>query len=286
MDREKILRLILSRLPFVVGLFSVAVFGVAVSLIVNGFVFEKSFELDSKIPNLKKQREKVSDSKVDFSGIELLFGEVGNEENGAISSPVKALRETKEYKVIGTVSTGGRYLLVVEKEGKWKFLKVGDHISGGKLVEIGQFYYEVIRNGNRVRIPIFGIDKKERGRATPTLRQQQRPGDEKKVKVVKLDKTMVERETADIGKLLKDVAIYPVIRKGQTVGYRFARIKRGSILRKIGFKPGDIVIAVNDVPVTTVDDTFKIYNILRNEDTVKVEIERRGRKEVIVYEIH
>ncbi|SNR80578.1 PDZ domain-containing protein [Desulfurobacterium atlanticum] len=280
---------LLRTVPVFIYALAFAVFGVFIGVVSGGFVFEKIFSIDLRLPEVERNKEIKKSKEFDYSGIDKVFGALEDRGDRNIEGKTgtqESSANTGNIKIAGTLIAGKVKYAIVETGDIRRILREGEQLDGFKLVKVEKFFVEVEKGGRRFKIRVFGKDFKGVERK---IEKSTRPSSatvhSTAPKVIKLARAMVEKETADIGKLLKDVAIMPVLRGGKTIGYKFARIKRGSILRKIGLKPGDIILSVNDVPVTTVDDTFKIYNILRNEDTVKVELERRGHREVIIYEI-
>ncbi|WP_456426032.1 PDZ domain-containing protein [Desulfurobacterium sp.] len=277
MRREELLKRFIYILPDAVISIAVSIVSVALGIVLSLFVFYKNFTINQSLS--PAGHKKVPEKRIDYSGIDKFFLSLSG---APLVSPDKNGSSVVSFasgRVLGTIITGKNRFLLVSDGSSFKILKEGDTLNGRKIVKITQLYYQ-LDDGTKIYIlspgGISAVQKPHQ--SFPVARGG-------KEHVVHLDRTMVEKETADIGKLLKDVNIVPVLRHGETIGYRFLRIRPGTILTKIGFRNGDIVTAVNDMPVRTVEDAFKIYNMLRNEDTVKVEIERRGRKEVIIYEI-
>ncbi|OMH40866.1 PDZ domain-containing protein [Desulfurobacterium indicum] len=277
MTRKDIFNRILSLLPIFVNSISLFVIFAAVGVGFSLFVFLKTFNLDTSLP--PALHKKVKYIKRNYSGLDKFFLSKSTSNVVLTGNDVQSQVSAVSGKVLGTITTGKDRFLLISQGDSFKILKEGDTLNGKTIVKIAPLYYQ-LSDGSKIYLLSSGSGSLNRN--LPPNFPVERRGKER---IVKLDRTMVERETADIGKLLKDVNIVPVLRHGETIGYRFLRIKPGTILTKIGFRNGDIVTAVNNMPVRTVEDAFKIYNMLRNEDTVKVEIERRGRKEVIIYEI-
>ncbi len=277
MNRGDTFKRILSLLPVFVNSVSLFVIFVAVGVVFSLFVFIKTFNLDTSLP--PAFHKKVKSIKRTYAGLDKFFLEKTTSDVVPTGNKVQSNVSAASGKVLGTIMAGKNRYLLVSQGNSFKILKEGDTLNGKRIVKIAPLYYQ-LSDGSKIYLLSPG-----RGSLNRNLPPSFPVENKGREKVVKLDRTMVEKETADIGKLLKDVNIVPVLRHGETIGYKFLRIRPGTILTKIGFRNGDIVTAVNDMPVRTVEDAFKIYNMLRNEDTVKVEIERRGRKEVIIYEI-
>ncbi len=273
-------KILLSVLFFCLGAFF--------ALVVNGYLEYRFFSLPpAEIKPVKIQKEE----KKDYSSIDFVF------EDTLPSKPViveeKGKKEEKTVLSSGT-SVGNITLIgtVMIEKGKYALLKINnnpqivkekDSIKGYKVEEIGKFYVVLSKGGNRYRLTVK-VDTGATQRSS-RVSSKPKPRQSKDTYVYKLDRRFVEEQTADIGKLLKDVFIVPVVRNGETIGFKLRYVKPGSLLYKYGLRSGDLILSVNGRPVRTVEEAFKIYNILRNENVVKIEIERRGNIKTIVYEI-
>jgi general secretion pathway protein C len=71
------------------------------------------------------------------------------------------------------------------------------------------------------------------------------------------------------------VVIRPVEVEGNS-GFQLASIRRGSIIEKLGFNRGDVIMSVNDVPVGSPEDLFNLYQQMNQLDSANVMVQRRG----------
>jgi len=65
----------------------------------------------------------------------------------------------------------------------------------------------------------------------------------------------------------------------------FESVKEGSLLAQNGLASGDRIISINGSPVVTTEDSFKLYNMLRTEKFVTLEVEGPSGRRTINYEI-
>jgi len=69
---------------------------------------------------------------------------------------------------------------------------------------------------------------------------------------------------------------------GAVDGFVVKRMRCGSLLRQAGFKNGDVVLAVNGNPITTLFQGFNTWRKVRKDDTFRVKVQRRsGEVEVL-----
>ncbi len=65
---------------------------------------------------------------------------------------------------------------------------------------------------------------------------------------------------------------------GEVDGFRLSGIRGESVVSKLGFKNGDVVLSVNERPLTSMAEVMEAYQALRDEDTLTFEISRRGQR--------
>ena len=94
----------------------------------------------------------------------------------------------------------------------------------------------------------------------------------------RLSRRLVNRMMADYGRLLSQIDVVPYIENGKTIGFKIRWIMGGSIFEQLGFKKGDVILAVNGVPIRSTEDVFKAVQIIRNEPSIRVKILRDGEE--------
>lgn len=105
------------------------------------------------------------------------------------------------------------------------------------------------------------------------------------------DKIVVERRVVDeamqnIDSLASKIRVVPHKGSdGEIDGYRLSAIRRGSLFDKLGIKNGDVVHAVNGMPLTSTDGAFSAYQTLQNESAFSFDVTRRNQRSTFEYEI-
>ena len=64
--------------------------------------------------------------------------------------------------------------------------------------------------------------------------------------------------------------------EGEVDGFVVKRMRCGSLLRQAGFKNGDVVLAVNGNPITTLLQGFNTWRKVRKADTFRVKVQRKS----------
>lgn len=88
----------------------------------------------------------------------------------------------------------------------------------------------------------------------------------------------VERELGDgFSKIIERTRMVPAFDgKGQTIGFRVFNI-RSALMKKIGFRNGDIITVVNDVSLTDPAKGFELYKSFEEETDVTIKLMRQKR---------
>jgi general secretion pathway protein C len=103
---------------------------------------------------------------------------------------------------------------------------------------------------------------------------------ERKISIRRED---VEGSFEDINDLISQATIQPHYTDGEADGLTVTGIKAGSIFRKMGLRNGDIVKGVNDNQIKTAEDLISMYNDLRSDSNVSLQIIRRGQETNLNY---
>jgi general secretion pathway protein C len=70
------------------------------------------------------------------------------------------------------------------------------------------------------------------------------------------------------------------------VGFRVRKIKKNSMFSKLGLRKEDIITHVNDKPLKSYGDAFKIYYNIDNVKRLKLSIKRGNETKEIDYEVY
>jgi general secretion pathway protein C len=100
-----------------------------------------------------------------------------------------------------------------------------------------------------------------------------------------LDEATVSQLTGNINQYMTNVRLIPYFEGNRSAGYRIAAIRPGSAFEQLGFRGGDVIQQVNNVDLSTPDKMYTIFQNLKDEKRVTVNILRQGQKSSIMYEI-
>ena len=100
-----------------------------------------------------------------------------------------------------------------------------------------------------------------------------------------LDRREVEQAMNDIPKLLSQARAVPYLVNGAMNGFRLDYIAPASFYEKIGLQYGDILKQVNGVEIKDPATMLSMFQQLRNEQTVKLDVLRNNQRTTMTFDI-
>lgn len=100
-----------------------------------------------------------------------------------------------------------------------------------------------------------------------------------------VDRREVEAAMADLPKLLTQARAVPYMVNGAPNGYRMDYIAPASFYEKIGIQHGDVLQRVNGVDVRDPSTMLSLFQQLKNERTVKIDMVRNNQKTTMTFEL-
>jgi general secretion pathway protein C len=100
-----------------------------------------------------------------------------------------------------------------------------------------------------------------------------------------IDEAGVTALTTNINQYMTQVRLIPFFEGNKSAGYRIAAIRPGTTFEQLGFQGGDVLQQVNGLDVSTPEKLYTIFQNLKDEKKVSVNILRQGQKNTLTYEI-
>jgi general secretion pathway protein C len=100
-----------------------------------------------------------------------------------------------------------------------------------------------------------------------------------------LDRREVEQAMNDLPKLLSQARAVPVLNNGALTGFRLDYIAKNSFYEKIGLQYGDVLKQVNGVEIKDPGTMLSLFQQLRNENSVKLDVLRNNQRTTMVFDI-
>jgi len=209
-----------------------------------------------------------------------LFGE------GRASSGPAAAVESSAYVLIGTVEGEQFAGAVLEDATKVQaFYRLDQKLpDGSRLVKVKRDRVVIKRpDGGTFEVQIVDdtkiVNMASRG---PAGGAGVRKVSEGKFLV---DQREVASSTDNLNTILTQARALPYQEQGKTVGFRISEIVAGSIYEKIGLQNGDVVQRVNSEDVNDPGKFFQLYQGLKEEKHISIDLLRNGQRQTLNYDI-
>jgi general secretion pathway protein C len=207
---------------------------------------------------------------------------------GVSGGPMRQpLNLASKVKLLGVVvgDRGGVSAIIEELASKRQlFLRLHDHIpDSGEVVEI-QRGGILVRQGTEQEFLELstGVEKPPMPQVVSTGPPAAVAGGQiKKV----LDRREVEQAMNDLPKLLSQARAVPVLANGAMTGFRLDYIAKNSFYEKIGLQTGDVLKQVNGVEIKDPGTMLSLFQQLRNENSVKLDVLRNNQRTTMMFDI-
>jgi len=204
---------------------------------------------------------------------------------------IDALKQTDlKLKLWGTVTANNtKAYAVIEdsKERRQQLYHVADAVQNAIVREIHREKVVLEVDGNLEVLQMEKIENRSAGRSvarqsTRQKRQETRTANPRKIS---LKRERIESAVNDLGSLMKQVRIRPHYKDGKSDGLTLSGIRSNSIFSEMGFRNGDVIVGVDGNEIESVDDALSLYENLQSAENVRVQIRRRGRLQMIDYQV-
>lgn len=230
--------------------------------------------IESTPPGIESRRELSDYSSILERG---LFGEG----KGPSNAPAEA--EIVNYRLIGTIEGETFSGAVLEDASGQAFYRIHQKMpDGSQIVKVAHNKVTIKRSdGGLSDLQILDDTK---------IVNVTKPGGGTTVKKLGESKFAVDqREVAsnldNMNQLLTQARALPYMEQGKTVGFRISEIVPGSLYEKIGLQNGDVIQKINSQDVDDPGKFFQMYQGLKEERNISIDLVRGGQRQSLNYEI-
>ena len=208
---------------------------------------------------------------------------------GSGAPPSRApLNLASKLKLLGVVlgDHEGVSAIVEELSSKrQQFFRLHDQIpDAGEISEIRRDGM-VVRQGDQQEFLELAVSQIEKPPSAPVpVGSAVVPAPGSPVRTV-LDRRDVEQAMGDLPKLLSQARAVPYLVNGAMNGFRLDFIAPSSFYEKIGLKYGDVLQQVNGVDIRDPGTMLTLFQQLRNEKTVKLDVLRNNQRTAMTFDI-
>ena len=104
--------------------------------------------------------------------------------------------------------------------------------------------------------------------------------------LIKIKKTLFNTYINDVDKIWKDIIINPIKKNNSIDGFVISKMKKNSILSKIGLKKQDIIKKINNIELNSYNNAFTLFKNIKNNDYITIKIIRNNKLMELNYEIN
>lgn len=165
------------------------------------------------------------------------------------------------------------------------FFRLHDQIPDvGEISEIRRDGM-VVRQGEQQELLELAASQTEKPPTAPVSAEVAvAPAPGRPVRTV-LDRREIEQAVGDLPKLLSQARAVPYLVNGAMNGFRLDYIAPSSFYEKIGLKYGDVLQQVNGVDIRDPGTMLSLFQQLRNERSVKLDVLRNNQRTAMTFDI-
>lgn len=214
---------------------------------------------------------------------------------------IEELQQTQlNLKLWGTVTLGeGAPYAVIEEKGsrRQNLYRVGDMIQNALIKHILRARVVLNVDGRDEILEMQELVSGQGGPPpsagpvrppSPAAPPQPAPGvgeqsPEPVTQQIAVSAQVLQEALEDPEKVMQSVRLRPHFSNGQIDGISLTGLRPDSVLRKLGLRNGDVVNLVNGEDVRSVEDAVGLFNQLEAGDEPQIQIQRRGRDQILEY---
>ncbi len=223
-----------------------------------------------------------------------LFAQVRESTPGERQTTTTA-RGPADLKLLGTGGTGDfRYGIVEnQKEKEQTLVRLGEELDGAEVVEVG-WRKLVLRRGPKEELltvpPDLGVSKSSNKKTRKTKAAARKGSEDSKVRKLGDDRFLIGRDEVNhqlenLSSLFTQMRAVPSMKDGETQGFRVFAIRRGSLFQQLGLRNNDVVQRINGMELTDPTRAMGLFEELKGETRLSVDVLRGGEPRTLSYEI-
>ncbi|MEM4732419.1 MAG: PDZ domain-containing protein [Desulfurococcaceae archaeon] len=211
----------------------------------------------------KLQREEVQTQSL-FASFESLY-------------PKEEKKEEESLPAVNLLATavGSVRLALARVDGQTKTLRIGSQVGSYRVTAIERNYIVLSKGENKIAVGFrFGPEPPPQvSIGTAPFQTLPTPQASRSLQAV-LPRGELERITADPGIMFRMIRLVPFVQGGRTRGFLFEWVEPGSIFDRAGIRPGDVLLSINNQEIRSGEDAFRILQVLRNESSIRLNLQR------------
>ncbi|MDX2494713.1 MAG: type II secretion system protein N [Desulfuromusa sp.] len=190
--------------------------------------------------------------------------------------------------LLGTVAAGKKSLALMQSDGQFTIYRLDQKLpDGGTIEAIFRNHIQVRERDKSLTDVIIGEDDEVATTLPSTGKSSEGTG----IKQIDERRWIVPQRTAEetrqkLPAELRLAQMQPRITNGKTDGFIIRRLKRASILNKLGLKRGDVILNINDIALDGPESGLQVFQQLREARQISLAVERKGEAMTFTYELN
>jgi len=214
--------------------------------------------------------------------------DLNEEEDSAATGSATDTRKSGASKriLLGTVAAGDNSLALMQSDGEFAIYPLGEQLPDGGIIE------KIFRNRIQVRERNESLsDVEVAEEAKMNTASSVTKSDTSDIEKIDERHWVVPQRAAEAAREnlpaeLRLALIQPRIINGKTDGFIIRRVKRASILNKLGLKRGDVILNINDIVLDGPESGLQVFQQLREARHINLAVERKGEAMTFTYELN
>lgn len=265
------------------------VFFLSLFYLIRVFILPVEIKLDTKVLQDKTSAQRIY-SIDHYAGL-LKENPFGIKGEFRLLTNSEGSQTDNAITLIGTVAGGDyNYAIVADSAGKQEIFKRGQDVYGiGRLravykdriiikTPLGDRVYEIadviIREVREQRIE----GRKDSGFRPPGVGRLSQ-------NIFTISSEALRQAIENPREILTDARFVPNIVDGRQEGFIVRELKKGGVYESLGLEDGDILLRVNDFPITGPESALQAFTALKGMDRIELDIMRRGQRISMTYQI-
>jgi len=191
-------------------------------------------------------------------------------------------------KLYGTVVSGADSLALIEFDKAMELYRIGDLLPGGGILDgIDRHQVRIGLGGDNVAVLLLENEEQQSAATKKSTPQQDDTSGIRQLDDQHwvIPQAAAEQTRANLATEMRLAQLQPRITAGKTDGFMIRRLRRDSILTKLGLQRGDVVLQVNNMPLDSPETALRVFQQLREARQISVGIERKGSPMIFSYEL-
>jgi len=156
--------------------------------------------------------------------------------------------------------------------------KPGDRVGGATILKIQRDAVMLTLNTETFLLKLEKPGAGEKQLSTDGLLQEPAPAS------VYTTQADVEGAWDETHNLMTQIELEQRMVNGEPGGVKIQKVTQGSVFEKIGFRPGDILVKVDDMDMRIADDAMEVYNCIRTQSETSFTVIRKGEPDPVILE--